>query len=215
MILGIDTSGKNLGLAVCSQGKLTASSLSKPGLRHGEIVQKMIDGFLKEHDLCFDDLTGISVTLGPGSFTGLRIGLAAAKGYSYALHLPLTGVSTLLAESAAFSQFSQKVVVVVDARRNEYYSAAFDCSDDLSLRLTPDRVGPLSSLKELADDNVVVFGPSYLKELFDSEIGPGEYYNNDDFNLAIPASLYGERDIKNGRNTDIDPLVPIYLRSDF
>lgn len=215
MILGIDTSGKNLGLAVCSQGKLTASSLTKPGLRHGEIVQKMIDGFFKEHDLCFDDLTGISVTLGPGSFTGLRIGLAAAKGYSYALQLPLTGVSTLLAGSAAFSQLSQKVVVVVDARRNEYYSAAFDCSDDLSLRLTPDRVGPLSSLKELADDNVVVFGPSYLKELFDSEIGLGEYYNNDDFNLAIPASLYGERDIKNGRNMDIDSLVPIYLRSDF
>ena len=167
MILGIDTSGKNLGLAVNDKGKTIASSLTKPGLRHGEIIQKMIDGFLKEHNLCFDVLTGISVTLGPGSFTGLRIGLAAAKGYSYALGLPLTGISTLLAGSAAFSHFPKKVVVVINARQNEYYWAAFDCSDNLSKRFTPDQVGPISSLKESIDDDVVFSGPPHMKEKFD------------------------------------------------
>ena len=213
MILGIDTSGENLGLAVCNQGKLIASSLTKPGLRHGEIIQNMIDGFLKENNLCFNDLTGISATLGPGSFTGLRIGLAAAKGYSCALQIPLTGISTLLAGSAAFSHFTGKIVVIIDVRRKEYYWAAFDCSDNLSKRFTPDRVGPINSLKESAGADVVFFGPSHLKGIFDSEIEIGEYYNNDDFNLAIPASLYGEQDIKNSRNMDIDSLSPIYLRS--
>ena len=82
MVLGIDTSGENLGLALSNQGKLIASSLTKPGLRHGGIIQQMIDGFLKGSGLGFSDLTGISVTLGPGSFTGLRIGLAAVKSLS-------------------------------------------------------------------------------------------------------------------------------------
>lgn len=94
MVLGIDTSGENLGLAICQDGDIMFSSLSRPGLRHGEIIQKVTKDFLLKNRISFNDLSGVSVTIGPGSFTGLRIGLSAAKGYSYSLGIPLAGVST-------------------------------------------------------------------------------------------------------------------------
>ena len=82
MILAIDTSGQNLGLALAANGECVSSLLLKPGLKHGEILQNTIAEFIDKAGVDFDKLTAIASTLGPGSFTGLRIGLAAAKAYS-------------------------------------------------------------------------------------------------------------------------------------
>lgn len=213
MVLGIDTSGKNLGLAICHDGQLLYSSLSKPGLRHGEILQNVLENFLSGNGISFRDLTGISVTIGPGSFTGLRIGLTAAKGYSYSLQIPLAGVSALLAGAYAYSKFGRRVVVVIDARRNEYYWAIFDCSGKYPIRRSEDSIGSLSDLKEMASEDVIFFGPSHMQKLFLSEIKHCEYHISDDFNLAIIASWLGEQDIINGRNVDTATVVPLYLRS--
>lgn len=215
MVLGIDTSGENLGLAICYDGRLLYSCLSKPGLRHGEILQKVTANFLSDNRIGFRDLTGVSVTIGPGSFTGLRIGLTAAKGYSYSLQIPLAGVSALLAGAHAYSNFSRKVMVVIDARRKEFYWAIFDCSSKYPERLSGDSVGSLNDLKEMASEDIIFFGPSHLKELFLSEIKRCEYHISDDFNLAIIASYLGEQDIINGRNVDTATIVPFYLRSRF
>ncbi len=215
MVLGIDTSGENLGLAVCRRGEILASSLTKPGLRHGEILQQAIGEFLKENRLGFNELSGVSVTLGPGSFTGLRIGLAAAKGYSYSMRIPLAGVSTLLAGAWAFSNYPKKVVVIIDARRNEYYSAVFDCSHETPARLSPDTIGRFDDFKEYAAGDVVFFGSSQLKELFVSKAGQYEFHLSDDFNLAEPASRLGEQDISDNRNLDTASVVPFYLRHGF
>lgn len=213
MVLGIDTSGKNLGLAICHDGQLLCSSLSKPGLRHGEILQRVLRDFLSDNKIGFEDLTGLSVTIGPGSFTGLRIGLAAAKGYSYSLQIPLAGVSALLAGAYAYSDFGRKVVVVIDARRNEYYWAIFDCSGKYPIRRSEDSIGSLSDLKKMASEDIIFFGPSHLQALFLSEIKRCEYHISDDFNLAIIASYLGEQDIMKGRNVDTATVVPFYLRS--
>jgi tRNA threonylcarbamoyladenosine biosynthesis protein TsaB len=215
MVLGIDTSAENLGLAICRDGNIIFSSLSRPGLRHGEILQKVMDDFLFERGVDFSDLTGVSVTIGPGSFTGLRIGLSAAKGYSYSLGIPLAGVSTLLAGAYAHSNLDRKVLVVIDAKRKEFYWAIFDCSDRYPKRLSRDSIGSLGDLREMASENVIFFGPSHLEELFLSEIKNCEYHVSDDFNLAITASRLGEQDIINGRNIDTATVVPFYLRSRF
>ena len=212
MVLGIDTSGKNLGLAICHDGQVLYSSLSKPGLRHGEILQKVLKDFLSSNEIGFRDLTGVSVTIGPGSFTGLRIGLAAAKGYSYSLQIPLACVSALLAGAYAYSNFGKKVVVVIDARRNEYYWSMFDCSGKYPIRRSEDSIGSLSDLKEMASEDIIFFGPSYLEKLFLAEIKRCEYHVSDDFNLAIIASCLGEQDIIKGKNVDTATVVPLYLR---
>jgi tRNA threonylcarbamoyladenosine biosynthesis protein TsaB len=213
MILAIDTSGQNLGLAIAANGKCGHSLLLKPGLKHGEILQNTIAEFIHKAGTEFDQLTAIAVTLGPGSFTGLRIGMAAAKAYSYALNVPLTGISTLEAAAYAVTGANKPVVVLFDAKRNEIYWAAFDCSQNIPVRLTPDAVGPIAPLNELADEEAIFFGPQAFEGIIKQRFGVSDYRENDDFNLAVPAALSGEQDLIRGLYLDRDELTPIYLRN--
>lgn len=213
MILAIDTSGQNLGLALASEGFCRHSILLKPGLKHGEILQNTIAEFLNNSDVDFKQLTAIAITLGPGSFTGLRIGMAAAKAYSYSLDIPLTGISTLESGANGVKDSAKPVVVLFDAKRNEIYWAAFDCSGPIPSRLTRDSVGPIEHLEELVRDESIFFGPHSMENLIKQHLGVADYRLNDDFNLAIPAAIYGEIDLKRRLHLERNELVPIYLRN--
>lgn len=213
MILAIDTSGQNLGLALADERKCHHSTLLKPGLKHGEILQNTVSDFMKDSAINFEQLTAIAVTLGPGSFTGLRIGMAAAKAYSYALNIPLTGISTLESGAYAIKGSACPVIVLFDAKRNEIYWAAFDCSGETPSRLTSDTVGPIERLEELARNDSIFFGPRSLEGILKQYLGVADYRHNDDFNLAIPAAIRGEQDFKRRMYLERDELVPIYLRN--
>ncbi|MCP4580348.1 MAG: tRNA (adenosine(37)-N6)-threonylcarbamoyltransferase complex dimerization subunit type 1 TsaB [candidate division Zixibacteria bacterium] len=213
MMLGLDTSGKNLGLAVCNKGEVITSSLTQPGLRHGEILQQRIDGFLSGSNLSLDDLTGVSVTLGPGSFTGLRIGLAAAKGYCYALNIPLTGISTLSAGAGFISPKAAKTAVIIDAMRDEFYYALFDSSGPTPRRLIPDSVGPMANLYDIIDDKTIIFGPEHLMEQFVAQFDHSDYHISDSLNLAETAGLIGEENAEIREYLEMAEAIPIYLRS--
>lgn len=213
MILAIDTSGQNLGLALAGEGKCHHSILLKPGLKHGEILQDAIAEFMNNGGLKFADLTAIAITLGPGSFTGLRIGMAAAKAYSYALEIPLTGISTLESGACALQGLTVPAVVFFDAKRNEIYWAAFDCSGESPSRLTQDAVGPIGQLEDLAGSESIFFGPRSMESLIKQHFGVADYRCNDDFNLAIPAAIRGEIDLKRRLYLERDELTPIYLRN--
>jgi len=215
MILGIDTSGQSLGLAICEDGKVIASELTRPGLRHGEILQSRIDKFLSANGILLNGLSGVSVTLGPGSFTGLRIGLAAAKGYCYGLNLPLTGISTLLASAVVSTKIHKKTIVIIDAKRDEYYYAIFNCLEKRPQRLSPDKVGPIESFKDIVDQKTCCLGPANLAKQFIAELGISEYLKSDDLNLAESACLSGEHDIGQDRILNAGEAVPVYLRSGF
>ncbi len=215
MILAIDTSGQNLGLALLSEGDIINSILLKPGLRHGEIIQEEVDRFLDNSKVKFGDVGGMAVTLGPGSFTGLRIGMAAVKGYAYSLNIPISGISTLFAGSHYFSNIDQKVVVIVDARRDEFYFAKFDCSGDEPARLTDDTAGNLNQLQKSINDDTILFGPSHLAEQFVALDGQSRYHISDDFNLAEPTARWGERNIKSSDLLDLETATPVYVRAGF
>jgi len=212
MILGIDTSGHNLGLALGHGGLIVAARLSKPGLKHGEILQENIAKFLETTGISLADLQGIAITLGPGSFTGLRIGLAAAKGYAHALDIPLAGISTLRAAAYAFKNYEKRVVVAYDAKRNEIYWNIFDCRGAEPQPLAADSIGPIQQLNSLISPDVIFFGPELLKEKISSLLGVEEYLSNDDFNLAAPAAIAGERDISQNQQLEKATVVPVYLR---
>jgi tRNA threonylcarbamoyladenosine biosynthesis protein TsaB len=213
MILGIDTSGQNLGLALAHEGEVEFSHLSRPGLKHGEILQNTIKQFLDASGVNFQSLTGIAATLGPGSFTGLRIGLAAAKGYAYALDLPLSGVSCLSAVSYFYSNLEKKVVSLFDAKRNELYWAVFDCRITQPVRLLQDMVSSIENLDQLAKDDSIFCGPEHIRQAFKDRYSNCDYRSNDELNLAIPAALWGEHDISQNNQLDVATAVPVYLRS--
>lgn len=125
-ILNIETATKNCSVALAKEGKtILCKEIAEEGYSHAEQLHVFIEEIIKEVGITFQDLIAIAVSQGPGSYTGLRIGVSAAKGLSYALEIPLIAVDTLqiLASQATIS--SGLIIPMIDARRMEVYSAIF------------------------------------------------------------------------------------------
>lgn len=120
-VLAIDTTGARLQLAVLRAGNID-TSIDDIGKGHAELLFSRLDALLERNDLGFAHLARIAVTSGPGSFTGLRVGLAAARGLGLALDIPVLGIPTLTALSLSGTGAS---AVIVDARRGEAYFQLF------------------------------------------------------------------------------------------
>ena len=124
-VLSVDAAGKGLSLAVADGDKLVASCCLNVGLTHSERLLPMLQALLAGAGLTLADMDMVAVTNGPGSFTGLRIGLATAKGLAEGQGLPLLPVGTLEAEAYAVRQMGAFICPVLDARRNEVYTALY------------------------------------------------------------------------------------------
>jgi len=126
-ILNIETATKNCSVAVAKGGKtIICREVAEEGYSHAEKLHVFIEQSLQELKLTFKDLSAIAVSKGPGSYTGLRIGVSAAKGLCYALEIPLIAVDTL-AVLAAKARIDEGIIIpMIDARRMEVYCASFD-----------------------------------------------------------------------------------------
>lgn len=144
-ILAVDTAGKTAGVAVMQDGRLLYECTLAAGLTHSETLMPLIDTALQLTGLTCADIDLYGVNAGPGSFTGLRIGLAAAKGLAFARNTPCAAVSTL--EALAAGQVGEGTVVcALDARRAQVYWAAFDLATHT--RLAEDDAAPVTALED-------------------------------------------------------------------
>lgn len=147
-LLAVDTAGKTAAVAVLQDGALRYAGFCDTGLTHSETLLPLIDTALNACHLKISDLDVLGVTAGPGSFTGLRIGLAAVKGLALPHNIPCAGVSTL--EALAYGQVLEGTVIsALDARRNQVYWAAFDGATHA--RLTPDTAASVDSLESFVE----------------------------------------------------------------
>ena len=134
LILSIETSTSICSVAIHEQGELLAlAEIKEPGA-HAEKLLLLVDEVFEKAGLSFGDLDAVAVSQGPGSYTGLRIGVSTAKGIAYALEIPLIGINTLQAMAASQSVApGDYVVAVLDARRKEVYTQTFgDSLQELS-----------------------------------------------------------------------------------
>lgn len=128
-ILNIETSTKNCSVSIAKEGKtLILNQIAEEGYSHAERLHVFIEASLKEIGITYKDLVAIAVSQGPGSYTGLRIGVSAAKGLCFALDIPLIAVDTLKVLASQASISSGLIVPMIDARRMEVYSAVFSPS---------------------------------------------------------------------------------------
>ena len=146
-ILALETSAKSVSAAVTENGTVLASAYQNRGLTHSVTLMPLVDGMLHAAGLTLDDMGLIAVANGPGSFTGLRIGVSAAKGLAWAKELPCCGVSTLAAMARTSADHHGLVIGAMDARRQQIYHALFRAEDGRVTRLTEDCA---ISLEELA-----------------------------------------------------------------
>lgn len=158
LILAFETSAKAAGVALHDGEKLLGESFQNTGLTHSQTLLVMAQDLLSQCGKTPRDVEAVAVAAGPGSFTGVRIGVAAAKGFAWGRELPCYGVSTLEAMALGFGAWDGYVCPVMDARRAQVYNALFRVQGGIYERIAPDRAISLEDLgKELKNLEKPIF----------------------------------------------------------
>ena len=159
LILGFESSAKAASVAICRDGKLISQYSQTSGLTHSRTLLPMAEDMLKNAELSMKDVDALAVAQGPGSFTGIRIGVSTVKGLAWALDKPCVGVSTLEAMAWHGIAAGGYICPVMDARRNQVYNALFEIVEGKPVRLTEDR--PIA-LAELIEEVKALSAPVFL-----------------------------------------------------
>lgn len=147
LILAFETSAKAVSVALHDGGTLLAESYQNTGLTHSQTLMSMAQDLLQNCHKTVQDVTAVAVAAGPGSFTGVRIGVAAAKGFGWGAQIPVYGVSTLESMARAAGIPDGLVCACMDARRAQVYNAIFRVTDGVFSRVCQDRAIALEELK--------------------------------------------------------------------
>jgi len=218
LILAFETSAKAASVALLDEHKLLGESYQNTGLTHSQTLMVMAQDLLKQCGKTVSDITAVAVAEGPGSFTGVRIGVAAAKGMSWGAELPCYGVSTLEAMAQSLGAWQGYVCPCMDARRSQVYNALFYVNHGKLERITQDRA---IALAELAEELKALEGPVFLvgdgaklchqtlKETVPSLVLPPEHRQHQ---RAVGVAMLAAEKIAAGEQGDGNALTPNYLR---
>ena len=217
-ILALETSAKAVSAAITEDGRVLASGYQDTGLTHSRTLMPIVEHLFQNTGLSPESVDAIAVAVGPGSFTGIRIGVSAAKGLAFALDKPAVGVSTLaaMARNAAFA--GGLIVCAMDARRQQVYNALFAAEDGVLTRLTPDRAVSLADLaEELRADprpkTVVGDGAAMCADFLEAagvpcRLAPPHLVMQNAMSVALEAEGQAAR----GGLVSAQDLAPVYLR---
>lgn len=158
-ILSLDTSAEVCTAAICEDKKLIAEMTVNTGNTHSQTLLPTVEQILKISETSFDDIDCYACSTGPGSFTGVRIGVATVKGIAYGKNKPCISVSTLRALAYNLIGYDGIICPVMNARRNQVYNALFECKDGIITRLCEDRA---LSIDELDAELAEIGKPIYL-----------------------------------------------------
>ena len=158
-LLALESSAKAASCAVLEDGEVLASAWQATGLTHSRTLLPMVEDMLANSELSIADMDAVAVAAGPGSFTGLRIGIAAVKGLAWAAEKPCVPVSTLEAMAWPLAHLAGNIVCAMDARRQQIYNAVFLAEGGELSRLREDRA---VSLADAAADLAGLDGPMYI-----------------------------------------------------
>lgn len=157
-LLAIDTSSRACSAAVMDDGALLGESYLANGLTHSRTLSPLVDSLLTRLELSAEDFDLFAVSNGPGSFTGLRIGLSMVKGMAFAVNKPCVGVSTLLSLAYNLFPFKGEVCAVLDARASQVYAARFLLDGEKVTRLTEDAALTLEELSSTLSPGTILVG---------------------------------------------------------
>ena len=188
-------------------------------VRHSERILIAIDHVLTESKTALSDLDAVAVSIGPGSFTGLRVGLATAKGLLMGAGKPMVAVPTLEAMAAGFPYSRMPVAPLIHARKDEVYWSLFDLHDGTPRRLHPDAVGsPREMLDRIASLKEILFvgdGAVKRRDLILEQRPDGSFFPPLalQFPSAAAVAELGLLKFSKGEKTDPAEAVPLYLKA--
>ena len=217
-ILAIDTATQVSSVAVLKEGRLLAELTMQGKLTHSETLLPHIEQVLKMAAVAKEELTGIAVSNGPGSFTGLRIGLAAAKAMSYVLGIPLVGVSTLQALAYQLPAPGVRVMCLLDAQKGNAYVESYrwennslQVVDSVQVAKITDIVAACANMNE----QVILLGDAVQKKV------AGKLELPANVSVAPPhivmpraacVAMLGQAKLLAGEKDNVMDLEPVYIR---
>ena len=218
LILAFETTAKAGSVALLEDSKLLAENYQNTGLTHSQTLMVMAEDMLNAAGKTVADVTAVAVAEGPGSFTGVRIGVAAAKGLAWGGQIPCYGVSTLESMALTLGAYQGYVCPVMDARRSQVYNALFYVNHGVVERIREDRAIALTDLAEELKD---LAEPIFL-------VGDGSNLTFNTLNSTIPGlvlppehrmhqraggvALAAAGKIAAGDSGDAASMTPNYLR---
>ena len=218
LILAFETSAKSCSAAIHDGKSLLAESYQNSGLTHSQTLMVMAEDLLKVCGKSAADVTHLAAAAGPGSFTGIRIGVSAAKGFAWGAEKPVYGVSTLESMALGLGVWSGYICCCMDARRNQVYNAIFLAENGELKRISEDRAIALSDLKEelahldgpiyLVGDGAALAHKNLSSELPNLILPPEHRMHQRAGGVALAALAAMDR----GENADGAALQPNYLR---
>lgn len=220
-ILSMECSATPASVAVIEDGKVLASSFVNIKLTHSQTLMPMTENLLSNAKLSVGDIDGIAISNGPGSFTGVRIGISAVKGLAAPKNLPCVAVSTLRAMAENLRDTDCIVCAVMDARCNQVYNAIFKISDGSVERICDDRALLCEELKQEivaisqnSDKNIIIVGDGtdifypFVENVPNvRKSAPASRFQN-----AVGVGLVAQESFNKGETVASGALLPFYLR---
>lgn len=215
-ILAFESSAKTASVAVAEDGRLISECFVNAALTHSKTLMPMADNALKQADINIEDIDAFCVNTGPGSFTGIRIGVAAVKGLALCQNKPCAGISTLESIAYNFADSDCLVCAAMDARCNQVYTALFKCGNGAVERLCEDKAVSIDDLySELSTAEGLIYlagdGAEICYKAFGDKISnvklSGE---NRRFQRAYGVALAAVNNMD--LFDDSAALMPVYLR---
>ena len=218
LLLAFETSAKAASVALMDGEKLLGEQYQNTGLTHSQTLMVMAENLLQQCNCSPDQVEAVAVANGPGSFTGVRIGVAAAKGFAWGAEKPLYGVSTLEAMALGLGMPEGIVCPVMDARRQQVYNALFEFRGGKCTRLTEDRAISLADLGQelknlkktvflVGDGSILCYNT--LSEAVPTLVMPPEHRMHQ---RALGVGLAASQAMGRGETGDALGLTPNYLR---
>jgi tRNA threonylcarbamoyladenosine biosynthesis protein TsaB len=230
-VIGIDTASNAASVALVENGSLLSEKsdltcdFTNDALRRGsksnraETLLPLIELLFESTGVSLQDITGFALSIGPGSFTGLRIGLSTVKGLAYGWQIPVVGVSTLLAYAARVTDYEGLICALLDARKNEVYTAVFRKTTDVVNRVTEDAVTSAANVVEmvrrLQRGSPCLFvgeGAVVYKHLFLELPGVCLPETTNYPTVAAAVARLGEECLRSNKVDDLGLLTPVYVR---
>ncbi len=216
IVLGIDTATPGLGVALAGPDGLLVELSANVGLRHAQGLLPAVERALADAELGVEHVEAVAVTIGPGSFTSVRIGLNTAKGLCMAREIPLIGISTLAAAAGRIPFADFPVVPWLDAKRREVYAGVYDTSTGFPKSIESDSVIAPAEWLDRHDGPAVFLGDGaqVYRDVIIERLGNAARFAPD----WIPAAsagvvaVLGRQMALAGETIDVDAAAPVYLR---
>jgi tRNA threonylcarbamoyladenosine biosynthesis protein TsaB len=230
-VIGIDTASRTASVALVENGSLISQrthpcceSIGNGDTRrsknnHAETILPLLELLLGSTGVSLQDITGFALSNGPGSFTGLRIGLSTVKGLAYGSKIPIVAISTLFAHAARVTNYDGLICALLDARKNEVYAAVFRKNGQVINRITEDTIASVANLIAIAQDLrrgmpcLIVGDGAAVYENFMRDL-PGIRLHDatNDLTIAATVARLAEDRFQSNEVDDLGTLTPVYIR---